>query len=69
MPTNEEIESKVKQLLFLFTRRYTKEPGKQNILSAIVSIHFACPSDYMYTFIKKRYIAQISEEAKQPKLF
>lgn len=66
MPTNEEIESKVKQLLFLFTRRYTKEPGKTEIFYLpLYPFILIVRLIILYTFIKKRYISQISEKAKQ----
>ena len=66
MPTNAEVETKIKGLLFHFTRRYSKKKGKTEIfynipLSAFILIVRLC---ILYIFLKKGYM-NVTEEDRE----
>ena len=63
MPTNEEIESKVKKLLFFFTKRDGNESGRTEIFFDIPLYPFILIVRLviLYIFIKKRYISNLTE--------
>lgn len=64
MPTNEEIESKVKKLLFFFTKRDGNESGRTEIFFDIPLYPFILIVRLviLYIFIKKRYITNLTEK-------
>lgn len=64
MPTNEEIESKIKKLLFFFTKRDGNESGRTEIFFGIPLYPFILIVRLviLYIFIKKRYISNLTKK-------
>jgi hypothetical protein len=65
MPTNTEIESKVKQLLFLYTNRRSDESGKTEIFNNIsyYAMIQLVRLATIYVYLEKGYIEEMSKEA------